>query len=164
MKKVLLLIGASGVGKSTIAQKLCEEFPFYFIRSYTNRPPRTPEDREHIYCDDLDAYELLTHCDVVCSTIYGDYVYFALEHQFIDNRVNVYIVDELGLMQFYNYAGKHNDIITQTVHITRDVECERQSRDYTILPEKYKRVSVDNESVSDTVEWIQKLLEMRKWL
>ena len=47
--KILLLTGESGVGKTTIAKRLCEENQFHEVRSVSTRQPRNEEDNDHFY-------------------------------------------------------------------------------------------------------------------
>ena len=165
MTRVLLINGASGVGKSTIAEKLCEDNNFFFIRSYTNRPPRTADDQEHIYCKNKEASILLAKGDVVCSTMFGGYTYFTLAHQFINNFINVYIVDDLGLLQFYNAIHKEFFMECVSVRITRDTDCSRQSRDYSLCGDADVDVVIENNGTVDgAVTKIKHGLIEKGWL
>ena len=165
MKKVLLINGASGVGKSTIAEKLCEDNNFYFIRSYTNRPPRTTDDQDHIYCSNQEASILLSGGDTVCSTMFGEYTYFTLEHQFINELINVYIVDDLGLLDFSNYSHNNGLIQWRSIRLKRDTDCDRQSRDYSLCGDEFVNVVIENEgTVDDAVSQIKRVLIEEGWL
>ena len=48
--KLILLVGASGSGKTTIAKEL-EQKGFNVIHSYTTREPRKPNEWGHIFID-----------------------------------------------------------------------------------------------------------------
>lgn len=164
MTRVLLINGASGVGKSTIAEKLCEDRNFFFIRSYTNRPPRTTDDQEHIYCNNHEASIHLTGGDVVCSTMFGGYTYFTLEHQFMNGLINVYIVDDLGLLDFYNYSKNHALIQWMSIRLKRNADCDRQSRDYSLCGDMFLDVVIENEgTVDDAVTKIKHELIEKGW-
>lgn len=148
-KVVLLITGASGVGKSTIAEKLCENEQYNLIRSYTNRPPRSEDDDDHIYVEDGIASTLLREKQVVASTVYGGYVYFTLAEQFIDNMINVYIVDDLGVCNTINYMRRWKDTGYATVRIRCKRWNPRQVRDYSFLDDDHFMMVVDNDDKMD---------------
>lgn len=46
---LILLVGASGSGKSTISDIFVNEFGLDAVQSYTTRPPRTPDENDRPY-------------------------------------------------------------------------------------------------------------------
>lgn len=59
MMKIILLTGESGVGKTTISKKLCEDNLFHEVWSVSTRQPRNEEDDDHLYIDKEDAISIL---------------------------------------------------------------------------------------------------------
>lgn len=57
MMKILLLTGESGVGKTTISKKLCEDNQFHEVLSFSTRQPRNADDRDHFYIDKEDVWD-----------------------------------------------------------------------------------------------------------
>ena len=162
-KVVLLINGESGAGKSTIAEKLCENENYHLIKSFTNRPPRGEDDDDHVYVSDEDAATCLYNHQTVASTVYGGYVYFTVASQFIDDMINVYIVDDLGVCNSINYMKRWKDTGYATVRIKSNRECSRKDRDYSFLDDDYFMLKVDNDDEVDNAvnkihDWLEVLI------
>lgn len=98
---ILLFVGASGSGKSTIADLCCDRFGLTQVESYTTRERRCEEERGHTFVG-VEAFLKLKH--VIASTFYNGNYYGATQEQ-IDNA-DIYIVDPKGLDSFFdNYEG-----------------------------------------------------------
>ena len=95
--KVLLLVGDSGVGKTTIAKELCKNDKYNYIASYTDREKRFDKEWGHVFVTKDFMSEILVKDDIVASTKIGDTNYCALKSQFMNDAINVYIVDEEGM-------------------------------------------------------------------
>ena len=74
MNRILLLIGASGSGKSTVARYLCEQYGLRQIDSYTTRPPRYRGESGQIFITDEEFDQLQ---DFVGYTLYNGHRYGA---------------------------------------------------------------------------------------
>lgn len=48
---VILLVGKTNSGKSSLIKKLCERTGLIALQSYTTRPKRSDEDNDHIFVD-----------------------------------------------------------------------------------------------------------------
>ena len=70
MKNIYLLVGPSGSGKSSIAEKLQEEYGYKQVYSYTERPPRSSTEKGHVFVTPEEFDELGTLC---AYTIYNGY-------------------------------------------------------------------------------------------
>lgn len=92
-KKIIAIVGNSGVGKDTFARELAKVLNCEIICSYTTRPMRDNEKygREHLFVDRFDAMD----GEVLAYTKYGGYEYWILEEQVKD--INIYVIDEKGL-------------------------------------------------------------------
>ena len=94
--KILLICGASGSGKSSVAYELCHQFPGYnLIRSYTDRP-RRHQEFDHTFID-KQTMDYIPMKKVVAFTKIGDYRYCSLYDQFVEDKINVYVVDSNGI-------------------------------------------------------------------
>lgn len=142
--KILLLCGASGVGKSTIAFELCKNDNFNLIRSYTDRPRRENE-LDHIFLDRTKMTELLQE-KVAAYTEINGYRYCTRYHQFLDDKINVYVVDANGIN---NMIKSFPNAEIMSVLITRKnlyIDEKRKNRDIKIPSQMDVSVAVDNDS------------------
>lgn len=130
--KILLLTGMSGAGKTSIAQKLCEDKRYNFINSYTDRQMRKSGEFGHIFVESNHMDLLLSSDDIVAQTKIEKNRYCSLKSQFDDNKVNVYIVDINGIndtMKAFPYA-EYMTILIKREKI--EVDCVRQARDVQV--------------------------------
>lgn len=156
---IVLIVGDSGVGKTTIASKIKDKISeVNLIKSYTTRPKRNPEDDDHIFIFDRNEID----DEIVASTIIDGNFYCALKKQFKHDRINLYIVDDKGIIDVKNFF-KNEKIIT--IHIIRDseninVSKNRKNRkirkfDLRYDMEIYNNGSI-NQAVDEVIECIKK--------
>ena len=90
-KPLILLIGKSGSGKSTVAKHLSHIYGLRVLESYTTRPRREPNEEGHIF---VTKEEYTTLQNKVAETYFDDNYYCATKEQ-IDNA-DIYIIDPDG--------------------------------------------------------------------
>ena len=133
MKKLLCIVGESGVGKTLVSLHLKNYCDANVICSFTTRPPRETEveGRDHHFIDVVPPdEELLAYAD------FGPYKYYALKSQ-VFGPCTVYVVDEKGLIDLLERHKDEYRIFS--VYITRDrklrlkhgVSSQRMDRDKT---------------------------------
>lgn len=168
MINILLLNGLSGVGKSTIARILKEKDPerYEIIRSYTTRKRRNVTDNDHIFISKPEIIRKMLNKKFVASTIIDNEIYCAFESQFKKDKINIYIVDDKGLLDVNNYFSKRKDVKIITMRILRDdlkntASSLRKSRYSHFIPNSCKSIDSvihNNENLYDTIEIIENLL------
>jgi guanylate kinase len=95
------IVGKSGSGKSSIAEKLKNDYNYKVLESYTTRAKRTPNETGHTF---ISNHEFEKLDNIVAYTEWNGIKYAATKEQ-IDNS-DVYIVDESGVYDLYsNYLG-----------------------------------------------------------
>lgn len=113
-----MLIGKSGVGKSTVAEQLCMDHELTQLWSYTTRSPRYPGEKNHKF---LDPESYSNYDDIrsqypnrVAETVFSGNFYFATEED--ANAADLYVIDVPGVLFFQeHYQGpKGNKIIYLT--------------------------------------------------
>ena len=106
-KPFILLVGASGTGKTTIANKLHSMCGLKTLDSFTDRPPRYPEENGHIFVSKEKMDNILHNSKIVAFTEYNRHRYCATESQVEEN--DIYIIDPYGVDWFVkNYSGHKN--------------------------------------------------------
>ena len=98
---IALFVGRSGVGKTTIANYLCEQYGMTQIESYTTRAPRFANEPGHIFISEEEFDKLK---DMVAFTLFDGKRYCATSQQVDEN--DIYVVDVCGVEYFKNaYHG-----------------------------------------------------------
>ena len=107
---LFLIVGASGSGKTTIANTLEERYGYKQIQSYTTRPKRYEAECGHTFVTD-EEFNNLTN--LIGFTHYNNFRYCATAEQ-ADNAT-LYVIDPAGV-EFLkkNYNNKPVKVITIT--------------------------------------------------
>ena len=133
MKNLYLIVGASGSGKTTVANVLEEKYGYKQLQSYTTRPMRTENEIGHIFVNDAFFDQL---ANFIGYTSYGDYRYGATAEQ-ADNS-DLYVIAPAGV-EFLrkHYNGKPVKVITITspVH-TRISRMEQRGDEFSKIMER----------------------------
>jgi guanylate kinase len=89
---LILLVGESGTGKTSLANYLHDQYHLRVLPSYTTRPRRSDSKNDHTYVSD-EEYQKLTN--IVAENCYNGYMYCATEEQC--DYYDIYVVDVTGL-------------------------------------------------------------------
>lgn len=97
MRPLIVLLGASGVGKNTAAELVGKKTGRKIVPSYTTRPKRPGERNgvEHVFISEED-YQKIPRNDIAAKTLFCGYHYCATRQQLRD--CGIYIVDRQGLL------------------------------------------------------------------
>ena len=116
-KFIVLLIGKSGSGKTTIANQLGEQYGWTQIQSYTTRAPRYPGETGHVFITD-EEFDQLT--DMVAYTEFSGSRYCATTQQVEENQI--YVIDPDGYFYFMEkYKG--DKIVLPVVIVCGEETC-----------------------------------------
>lgn len=147
---ILLIIGKSGVGKTTLADYLCKNLPnkYNLIDSITERPKRESNECGHLFVSKSKMDKILSNPNVVAYTKYGEYRYCAILQQFKFDKINVYVVDNQGVLDVKAYDWEGLDLqpninVLKLLRDNVDVSRTRTDRD-TIINENLIDFTVDN--------------------
>lgn len=168
MKKIIIIAGPSGVGKTTVSNYLQEKYNIPRVVTHTTRPMRTGEvDGKSYYFEDNTSFEKLHFFEHVK---YGDYQYGsskeALQRAWDKNDLASLIVETDGVKSYLEALGdqvyfiyltvKDPEILTKRlvergddpVEIKRRLNSSEFKRDLHLRPEL-----VDNAHILENDNW-----------
>lgn len=156
--RILLLCGASGVGKSSIAYELCKDPNYFLVKSYTDRP-RRKDDIDHIYvpAEEIGFFPIK---DVVAFTNIAGYTYCTLTDSFVEDKINVYVVDKPGMDQVKRFFPEATIV---SVLITRKnvyIDDKRKKRNIVVPHQEDVTFTIHNDiSIKTSAELIKEVLQ-----
>ncbi len=142
---LVLLVGASGSGKTSVAKEL-EKIGYNVIQSYTTRQPRYEGEWGHTFINNpFISYDNKNEINYIqeglnpngksywrknmiayFNSYNSGHHYFATDEQVIRGKTNIYIVDSKGAEMVHEFY-KDSDVEVITVYLQVD-EQERRNR------------------------------------
>ena len=125
MRKILVLIGPSAVGKTTVMGEIIRVHPeFEFIRSATTRAPRGDgHDSEYIYLTETEFLGRVKRGEMLEYTRFGENLYGTpsseIERIFDCGKIPLLILDINGVSTL---KGSPRTFETCAVYLTADIE------------------------------------------
>lgn len=102
-------MGASGSGKSTVANALADMYNFRVLQSYTTREPRYKGETGHIFVN-WQEFDMIPPDQIIAYTEYDGNKYCATVAQVEDS--DVYVIDPVGVKAFKErYKGVKKPIV-----------------------------------------------------
>ena len=147
---ILAIVGASGSGKTYMAEYLKQQCGVPTIVSFTTRPKRSDETDgvEHWF---VDTKRIPKKEKMLASTIFGGYAYWTEKQQLIHNGICTYVIDEDGLKKL-EIMAQAMDLNIIPLLVKRDesylknISKERRDRDKNRnqLPNDYYKYIIEN--------------------
>ena len=100
---LVLLVGKSGCGKTTLEKYMVDELGFKSVKSYTTRPKRTENEDTHLFVSE-EEFEALEN--KVGYTKFNGYQYCATKEQL--DKSTVYIIDPAGVEYLLEHYTDRN--------------------------------------------------------
>lgn len=143
-KYIVLIVGKSGSGKSTICDRLTEQYGLKQVKSYTTRPRRGDGDNSHIFVNDAEFAKLENKC---AYTRYDNHKYCATTEQ-VDNA-DLYIIDVDGVEYFLSHYDGRKIPMVVYIETSKDVRKERMMQrgdaEYKVMNRlRYDKTHFDN--------------------
>ena len=153
-RKILVLVGASGVGKTTVADCILNSSSrFALVRSVTTRAPRGDgRDDEYIYIDREEFLSRAKNGGLIEYTEYGDNLYGTpvseLERIFASGKIPLLILDIEGVKSLRKGAFDFGAVAVYIWDTLDTVEKRLSARDLAEPTEKKiesfnKRISMN---------------------
>lgn len=167
---IICLVGDSGSGKTLASLYLQQVFDWKAIVSYTTRPMREGETDgiDHWFVDSSRVPEQRKIC---AYTVFGNYQYWTEWKQFFDNNVNVYVIDEKGLINLRSKEQTPFAFNLVTIKVNRKnkngIDENRMNRDNerVTIPDDFYDYVVNNdysiEAFKATLYLIGKCIERK---
>lgn len=119
--QIILLVGKSGTGKTTVSNILHDKYGYQVVESYTTRPPRFDGETGHIFVTD-DEYEQMKD-DICAFTEFDGNKYWAANKQV--DKSDLYIIDPAGVEYFYEKYNGNKNIICMELAASARIRFER---------------------------------------
>lgn len=148
MNSILLIVGKSGSGKTTIEKRMERELHTKPLRSYTTREKRHEKEEGHIFIrkEDVDKYR----DRIAAYTKYNNNEYFATIDQI--NECDTYVVDVRGAKDVLkNYQGDR-EVIVMAVKCPAWRRLTRMIKRGDGLLAAIKRILIDSREFKDLRE------------
>ncbi len=114
--KIVLLVGISGAGKSTIRYQLLSSGNYYHIISHTTRQPRSnngvleQDGLEYHFINLAQAKTMLKNRDFVEAKRYGKNIYGTSAHEFLiarkERKIAITDIEVQGVAEYMDFASE----------------------------------------------------------
>lgn len=113
IKPLVLVVAKSGVGKSYIVNKICEDFNKREVISRTTRKPRFQNESTHVFVSNEQADKEFNNS--IAKTIFDRNRYYTLEEDLVEK--DIYIIDPRGVKSM-----KDKGVDFKTVYINANLK------------------------------------------
>lgn len=149
MKKVFLLVGHSGSGKTEVAKWFANN-GFDVLQSFTTRPKRYEDEYGHLFCT-VEEYEAFKDKgDIVAYSLFDGNHYFSTRDQIYNT--DCYVVDPDGINDLKSKVSDI-DFVTIYIQVDEDVRVER------MLSRGDSKEKVDNRLIVDAIKFIDLIFD-----
>lgn len=150
LKNLYLIVGASGTGKTTLANNLAQHYNTTVVQSYTTRKKRFFGETGHLFVSEED-FKKVPKNDILAYTYFNNTHYWVTAEQ-LENS-DFYIIDPAGIIYLYKmYKGRRPIVVLglqcdkQTIIdrlTTRDGEDTRTKNDEHIFTDEVMKLISD---------------------
>lgn len=149
-KKIILIVGRTSVGKTSLTKACAQKLGLKIVASYTTRPMRydDKENSDHIFISNEEADEFLKHSDEIAAyTEIGEYRYFTTKTML--DQSDIYIIDPPGVEELKKRCGDLYDFVTVYIRIDQSVGRRRAVQRGETIKDYQARYQAENDRFSD---------------
>lgn len=121
--KVLLIVGRTNSGKSTLVKDLCEKRCLKNLISYTTRERRSESDNDHVFVTMKEYNEAKANGDIIAETEIAGNIYYATKQQLYES--DVYIIDPYGVKVLKSMGLEDVELVIIYITAPEEVREER---------------------------------------
>ena len=126
IRPLILLLGASGSGKSSVAIELEKRYGLKQMRSYTTREPRFDGEPGHEFIDYQTFLELMMDHKLVASTEINGFFYGATK-EMVD-ACDIYVIDPRGAIELHDLYDSMRPIFYVYLDVSPDERARRMAQ------------------------------------
>lgn len=153
-KPLIVLIGVSGSGKTSLVNKVSKKYGYTVLKSYTTRAPRENDEADltsHTFCSMEEAAFFSDQKQIVCSTWFAGNFYFSTQSQ-LDSS-DLYVCDVNGLKDLYhNYRNR--PILSIYLDVDSSIVADRMNKRGDSDEDIFKRLQHDAEAFKDAKDYV----------
>lgn len=151
---LMMIVGKSASGKSSLVERICTELNLKAIPSYTTRKPRYENEQGHTFISD-EEYSHLEN--IIAENTFCNNKYCVTEEQVDNPEYSLYVVDCKGIESFKNTYKGTRKIYTIQISCDEKIRVERLKHRYAkiskneveMLNKVIDRLVADNDEFGD---------------
>lgn len=142
-KPLIMILGKSASGKSSLVEQLCKDMNLKAIPSYTTRKPRYDNEQGHTFVTNEEYSELK---DIIAENTFCGNRYCVTLDQIENPEYTLYVIDCKGVECFRQMYKGNRKILTVQITCDEKIRVER-------LKHRYAKIS------KNEIETLNKVIE-----
>lgn len=120
---LMVVVGKTGSGKSSLINKLCERRGYKQLISQTTRPKRSETDVDHLFVTEEDYQLAKESGEIVAETEINGYHYYATRDQVYE--ADIYTLDPIGRESLLSMNLPNLKIVTVYISCPDELRMDR---------------------------------------
>lgn len=147
IRPLILLLGASGAGKTTVATELSKQYGWSQVSSYTTRNPRYEGEGGHVFIP-RDVFSQLEN--LVAWTVIDKEFYGATSEQV--DHADIYVIDARGAVELKKSYKSNRPVAFVFLEVSEKDRAVRMGQRGSNPSERIRRQSFDSACYAASVE------------
>jgi len=145
-RPLIILVGAAGTGKSTIADMLEEKYGLKVLKSYTDRLQRE-NDKSHTFVTE-EEFKQISWKRIIAYTYHDGHNYCGTVEQIKES--DVYVIDEAGIDYFLEHYNGDRQILVIRIDCNEKICRERMAARGDSTEAIEERIAADRQRYDNT--------------